>query len=114
MDKVRSRRDTGPHLAAQHSTAKRPAGGRDGAPPHAHEPLNRAAATAPLAAHLPVPPLARHALPPQVRAVKVDLDSKLATVEVEAPSLIDAMGLLPPLVQAVKDLGFEAAPHLEH
>lgn len=46
--------------------------------------------------------------------MKVDLDSKLATVEVEAPSLIDAMGLLPPLVQAVKDLGFEAAPHLEH
>ena len=44
----------------------------------------------------------------KVRAVKVDLDAKMATVEVDVPSLMDAMGLLQPLVQAVKDLGFEA------
>eukprot|EP00878_Enallax_costatus_P021879 GHUV01023189.1.p1 GENE.GHUV01023189.1~~GHUV01023189.1.p1 ORF type:complete len:157 (+),score=24.89 GHUV01023189.1:116-586(+) len=37
-----------------------------------------------------------------VKAVQVDLDSKLATVEVEAESLIDAMNMLPEFVTTVK------------
>jgi hypothetical protein len=32
---------------------------------------------------------------PRVRAVAVDLDKKLASIEVEAPSLMDAMAMLP-------------------
>jgi hypothetical protein len=34
--------------------------------------------------------------------VQVDLDTKLATVEVEAPNLIDAMNMLPSFVQVIK------------
>lgn len=37
-----------------------------------------------------------------VKGVQVDLDSKLATVEVEAESLIDAMNMLPSFVTTVK------------
>ncbi|KAI8467426.1 MAG: hypothetical protein J3K34DRAFT_430619 [Monoraphidium minutum] len=50
----------------------------------------------------------------KVRSVEVDLDSKLASVEVEAPSLMDAIDMLPGFVQAIKDLGFEAEPHIEY
>jgi copper chaperone CopZ len=49
-----------------------------------------------------------------VKGVQVDLETKLATVEVEAPNLIDAMNMLPTFVQAIKDLGFEAEPHIEY
>jgi copper chaperone CopZ len=49
-----------------------------------------------------------------VKGVQVDLDSKLATVEVEADSLIDAMNMLPGFVTTVKELGFEAEPHIEY
>lgn len=49
-----------------------------------------------------------------VKAVSVDLDSKLATVEVEAASLIDAMNMLPSFVATIKELGFEAEPHIEY
>lgn len=48
-----------------------------------------------------------------MRAVTVDLEAKMATVAVGAPSLADAAAMLPGLVQAVADLGFEAAPHIE-
>ncbi|GBF89436.1 hypothetical protein Rsub_02008 [Raphidocelis subcapitata] len=51
---------------------------------------------------------------PRVRGVAVDLDSKLASVEVEAASLMDAVALLPGLVQSIKDLGFEAEPHIDY
>lgn len=37
-----------------------------------------------------------------VKAVQVDLDSKLATVEIQSESLIDAMNMLPDLVTTVK------------
>lgn len=37
-----------------------------------------------------------------VKGVQVDLDTKLATVEVEAPNLIDAMNMLPSFVKAIK------------
>jgi hypothetical protein len=37
-----------------------------------------------------------------VKGVQVDLETKLATVEVEAPNLIDAMNMLPIFVQAIK------------
>jgi copper chaperone CopZ len=47
-----------------------------------------------------------------VRAVSVSLEAKLATVELAAPSLMDAVGQLPALVEAVKALGFEAEPDI--
>jgi len=37
-----------------------------------------------------------------VKGVQVDLESKLATVEVEAPSMIDAMNMLPNFVTTIK------------
>jgi hypothetical protein len=49
-----------------------------------------------------------------VRTVSVCLDTKLASVEVQAPSQIDALQMLPSLLQAVKDLGFEAEPHFDY
>ncbi|KAF8069491.1 hypothetical protein HT031_001607 [Scenedesmus sp. PABB004] len=49
-----------------------------------------------------------------VKAVQVDLESKLATVEVEAESLLDAMNMLPSFVETVKELGFEAEPHIDY
>eukprot|EP00879_Flechtneria_rotunda_P008619 GHRR01009032.1.p1 GENE.GHRR01009032.1~~GHRR01009032.1.p1 ORF type:complete len:182 (+),score=40.98 GHRR01009032.1:244-789(+) len=49
-----------------------------------------------------------------VKAVQVDLESKLATVQVEARSLIDAMNMLPKFVDTIKELGFEAEPHIEY
>ncbi|KAF6265290.1 hypothetical protein COO60DRAFT_1479739 [Scenedesmus sp. NREL 46B-D3] len=49
-----------------------------------------------------------------VKAVQVDLESKLATVEVEADNYIDAMNMLPTFVTTIKDLGFEAEPHIEY
>jgi hypothetical protein len=36
-----------------------------------------------------------------VKGVQVDLETKLATVEVEAPNLIDAMNMLPMFVKAI-------------
>lgn len=49
-----------------------------------------------------------------VKAVAVDLESKLATVEVEADNYIDAMNMLPTFVTTIKELGFEAEPHIEY
>lgn len=49
-----------------------------------------------------------------VAGVRVDLDAKLATVDVHAPSLLDAMNMLPQFVDAIKELGFEAEPHIEY
>ncbi len=46
-----------------------------------------------------------------VKKVVVDLESKLARIEVKAASQIDALAAMPSLIQAVKDLGFEAEPH---
>jgi hypothetical protein len=37
-----------------------------------------------------------------VKAVQVDLESKLATVEVEADNYIDAMNMLPTFVTTIK------------
>lgn len=37
-----------------------------------------------------------------VKGVQVDLESKLATVEVEAPNMIDAMNMLPNFVKTIK------------
>lgn len=48
-----------------------------------------------------------------VKAVNVNLESKMACIEVEAPTMIDAMNMLPGFVEAVKGLGFEAEPHIE-
>lgn len=45
-----------------------------------------------------------------VKGVQVDLDTKLATVEVEAPNLIDAMNMLPSFVKAIK-VGAERRLH---
>lgn len=42
-----------------------------------------------------------------VKGVQVDLETKLATVEVEAPNLIDAMNMLPLFVKAIKVGGRE-------
>jgi hypothetical protein len=44
-----------------------------------------------------------------VTAVRVDLDTKLATVEVEAATLIDAMNMLPTFVSTIK-VGAPPAP----
>lgn len=56
--------------------------------------------------------------PPQaqdkVKKVTVSLEGKMATVEVDVPSQVDALKLLPGLVTAVKDLGFEAEPHIDY
>lgn len=49
-----------------------------------------------------------------VKAVHVDLESKMASVEVEAPSLIDALNMLPGFVKTIEELGFEAEPHIEY
>ncbi|WIA10107.1 hypothetical protein OEZ85_010314 [Tetradesmus obliquus] len=49
-----------------------------------------------------------------VKAVAVDLESKLATVEVEADNYIDAMNMLPIFVTTINELGFEAEPHIEY
>lgn len=49
-----------------------------------------------------------------VKAVEVSLDTKLACVEVEAISLIDAMNMLPAMVDTIKELGFEAEPHITY
>ncbi|GBF97574.1 hypothetical protein Rsub_10175 [Raphidocelis subcapitata] len=49
-----------------------------------------------------------------VRAVRVDLAAEMATVEVDAPSLVDALNMLPGMVKAVRDVGFEAEPHIEY
>lgn len=43
-----------------------------------------------------------------VKGVQVDLDTKLATVEVEAPNLIDAMNMLPEFVKTIKASGLLA------
>eukprot|EP00195_Chlamydomonas_chlamydogama_P004863 CAMPEP_0202901366 /NCGR_PEP_ID=MMETSP1392-20130828/14213_1 /ASSEMBLY_ACC=CAM_ASM_000868 /TAXON_ID=225041 /ORGANISM="Chlamydomonas chlamydogama, Strain SAG 11-48b" /LENGTH=154 /DNA_ID=CAMNT_0049587917 /DNA_START=82 /DNA_END=546 /DNA_ORIENTATION=+ len=47
-----------------------------------------------------------------VNNAKVDLESKLASVEVKAKSQLDALNLMPQLVQTINDLGFEAKPHI--
>ena len=45
-----------------------------------------------------------------VRKVSVDLESKLARVELQMAQG-DVLSAVPLLVQAVRDLGFEAEPH---
>ena len=49
-----------------------------------------------------------------VKSVSVSLETKLAAVEVQAPSQIDALHMLPTLLQAVIDLGFEAEPYIAY
>lgn len=46
-----------------------------------------------------------------VKTVTVSLEKKLAQIEVKAKSQVDAAQALPKLVEAIKDLGFEAEPH---
>lgn len=46
-----------------------------------------------------------------VRKVTVNLETKLAQIEVKADSQMDALSVMPKLIQAVNDLGFEAQPH---
>ncbi|GAX83236.1 hypothetical protein CEUSTIGMA_g10662.t1 [Chlamydomonas eustigma] len=43
--------------------------------------------------------------------VSVNLETKLALIEVRAASQLDALALLPSIVDVVKELGFEAEPH---
>lgn len=50
---------------------------------------------------------------PGVKAVTVDLETKLATIQVEAASQIDAFNAMPKMIETVVELGFEAAPHFE-
>lgn len=45
-----------------------------------------------------------------VKGVSVDLESKLATIQVDAGSQGDAKSLLAGFVKAIQDLGFEAEP----
>jgi hypothetical protein len=49
---------------------------------------------------------------PKVRAAKADLESKLVAVDVEAPTMMDALELMPGYIKIVQEAGFEAAPHL--
>jgi hypothetical protein len=49
-----------------------------------------------------------------VKHVSISLETKLASVEVQAPSQIDALHMLPTLMEAVKELGFEAEPYFEY
>mmetsp|Transcript_6806 Transcript_6806/g.16979 ORF Transcript_6806/g.16979 Transcript_6806/m.16979 type:complete len:155 (-) Transcript_6806:348-812(-) len=44
--------------------------------------------------------------------VTVSLEKAMASVEVKAPSQLDALNQLPKLVETVKALGFEAEPHI--
>jgi copper chaperone CopZ len=50
---------------------------------------------------------------PGVKSVAVDLETKLATVQVAAVSQIDAFNALPKMIETVTELGFEAAPHFD-
>eukprot|EP00775_Hariotina_reticulata_P010902 gene10902-11056_t len=43
-----------------------------------------------------------------VKAVQVDLDSQLATLQVEAATQKEALDMLPSFIATIKDLGFEA------
>ena len=47
---------------------------------------------------------------PGIGKVAVDLGSKTARVEIKAESSADTSKLIPSLIQAVSDLGFEAKP----
>lgn len=47
-----------------------------------------------------------------VRAVNVSLESHVASIEVQADTMIDALNMMPTFVDAIKDLGFEAQPHI--
>jgi copper chaperone CopZ len=47
-----------------------------------------------------------------VAGVRVDLDAKLATVDVHAPSLLDAMNMLPQFVDAIKVIWLCSHPML--
>lgn len=47
-----------------------------------------------------------------VKKVTVSLEQKKATVEVAAPSLLDAVNQLPQLLDSVRGLGFEAEPDI--
>ena len=51
---------------------------------------------------------------PEVIGAKVDLRTGVATVDVSATDQFDAaMRALPAVVQAVRELGFEAEPYFE-
>jgi copper chaperone CopZ len=50
---------------------------------------------------------------PGVKSVNVDLESGLATLQVEAASQMDAFNAVPGLIEVVTALGFEAQPHFE-
>lgn len=49
----------------------------------------------------------------KVKSVDVSLETKMASIVVLAPSQLDALTVLTKLVGTVKDLGFEAEPHIE-
>lgn len=49
-----------------------------------------------------------------MRKVSVSLDTKLATIDVAAVSQLDALALLPKFVNTIKELGFEAEPHIDY
>jgi copper chaperone CopZ len=48
---------------------------------------------------------------PGVHKVTVHFESGLATIELQAPSQIDAFNQLPKLMEAVAAAGFEAEPY---
>ena len=52
---------------------------------------------------------------PEVISAKVDMSTGVATVDVSATDQFDAaMRALPAVVQAVRDLGFEAEPYFDN
>lgn len=50
---------------------------------------------------------------PGVVKVQVSLEKAMASVEVKAPSPLEAYAMLPQLVESVRNLGFEAEPHID-
>ena len=51
---------------------------------------------------------------PGAKSVKVDLAAKLANVEVEAPSQIDALNMMPKFIAVITELGFQAEVHIDY
>lgn len=50
---------------------------------------------------------------PNVTSVDVNLGKGIATIQIEASSQLDAFNWMPHLIEIIKDLGFEAAPHFD-
>jgi len=48
-----------------------------------------------------------------VKSVDVSLENKLASIEVDAATMLDALNMLPKFVEKISDLGFDAEPHIE-